>query len=483
MPIIYTYPSATPTAEDLILISDVSATNPTKATRKCSIGDIVSLVTALVPGGGTVTSVGLSGGTTGLTIATTTTNPITTTGTFTVGGTLIVGNGGTGSAGPLTGVIHGNGAGAFTASNVDLTSEVTGVLPEANGGTGESTYTKGDILYCNSTGANLTKLPIGADGTLLNVATDLPAWTTATAAGLVTSVNVSGGATGLVFTGGPITTTGTITLASGQLIVANGGTGAATHTSGYFLKGAGASPITSQQYIDLTADVMDVLPVENGGTERNTLTQHAVLVGNGTAAVQMIGPLTNGQLLIGSAGAAPVAATLTAGANVTITNAAGAITIAAASSSAPVKVNWDNQLAFRGGTSGTYTPNVLNLAHYWTSGDKAYLEFYMEWTTVNTTCVGTMIMTNLPLNAAVYDPRVEQGSCLVTRNDLLGTSTTLTAPKVGVVAATGLKEVLLRTTNDAAFGIYTDALWSSTSDGAGTRKLAGTIQWMITSGD
>ena len=107
----------------------------------------------------------------------------------------------------------------------------------------------------------------------------------------------------------------------------------------------------------------------------------------------------------------------------------------------------------------------------------------MEWTTVNTTCVGTMIMTNLPLNAAVYDPRVEQGSCLVTRNDLLGTSTTLTAPKVGVVAATGLKEVLLRTTNDAAFGIYTDALWSSTSDGAGTRKLAGTIQWMITSGD
>tara|TARA_R110000824_G_scaffold304453_1_gene492258 strand:- start:62 stop:1507 length:1446 start_codon:yes stop_codon:yes gene_type:complete len=479
MPIIYTYPSATPTASDLILISDVSSTNPTKATRKCTIGDVVSLVTALVPGGGTVTSVGLSGGTTGLTIATTTTNPITTTGTFTVGGTLVVANGGTG-ANTLTGVIHGNGTGAFTASNVDLTSEVTGVLPEANGGTGESTYTKGDILYCNSTGANLTKLAIGADGTLLNVATDLPAWTTATAAGLVTSVQVSGGATGLVFTGGPITTTGTITLASGQLIVANGGTGAATHTSGYFLKGAGTSPITSQQYIDLTADVTGTLPIENGGTERNTLTQHAVLVGNGTAAVQMIGPLTNGQLLIGSAGAAPVATTLTAGANVTITNGAGIVTIAAASSTAPVKVNWDAQLNLAGGTSGTLTPPALtNLAHYWTSGDYAYLEFYMEWTGAHG-CVGTMLIQNLPLGAAIFNPLVEQGSCLITRNDYLGYDATHVAPKTGIVGATGLKEVLLRTTTDATFGVLTDSLWSNVAGEGGPFKLAGTIQWLIT---
>ena len=45
--------------------------------------------------------------------------------------------------------------------------------------------------------------------------------------GSVDSVNVSGGTTGLVFTGGPITLTGTIT-ASGILAVTNGGTGAGT---------------------------------------------------------------------------------------------------------------------------------------------------------------------------------------------------------------------------------------------------------------
>ena len=45
--------------------------------------------------------------------------------------------------------------------------------------------------------------------------------------GTVTSVDVSGGTTGLTTTGGPVTTSGTITLA-GILAVANGGTGTAT---------------------------------------------------------------------------------------------------------------------------------------------------------------------------------------------------------------------------------------------------------------
>jgi hypothetical protein len=49
---------------------------------------------------------------------------------------------------------------------------------------------------------------------------------------------------------------------------------------------------------------------------------------NNAGAFGGLGPLTNGQLLIGSTGAAAVPATLTAGSNVTITNAAGAITIA-----------------------------------------------------------------------------------------------------------------------------------------------------------
>jgi hypothetical protein len=59
--------------------------------------------------------------------------------------------------------------------------------------------------------------------------------------GTVSSVNVVGGTTGLSPTGGPITTTGNITLA-GTLVPANGGTGlTAPGTSGNVLKSDGTN--------------------------------------------------------------------------------------------------------------------------------------------------------------------------------------------------------------------------------------------------
>ncbi len=57
-------------------------------------------------------------------------------------------------------------------------------------------------------------------------------WTTVAGTGTVTSVDVSGGTTGLTTSGGPITTTGTITLA-GTLAIANGGTNGTTATAGF----------------------------------------------------------------------------------------------------------------------------------------------------------------------------------------------------------------------------------------------------------
>lgn len=59
-----------------------------------------------------------------------------------------------------------------------------------------------------------------------------------------------------------------------------------------------------------------------------TTTQHAVLVG-GTSNTIVNKTLSNGEVLIGSTGVDPVAATLTAGTGVSITNGAGSISIAA----------------------------------------------------------------------------------------------------------------------------------------------------------
>lgn len=57
-----------------------------------------------------------------------------------------------------------------------------------------------------------------------------------------------------------------------------------------------------------------------------TVTNHAVILGSTSNALTSLA-LTNGQLAIGSTGADPTAATLSAGTGVSITNAAGSITI------------------------------------------------------------------------------------------------------------------------------------------------------------
>ncbi len=71
------------------------------------------------------------------------------------------------------------------------------------------------------------------------------------------------------------------------------------------------------------------LIVSNGGTGRATLTNHGLLVGAGTTAITQLAAATNGQLPIGSTGADPVLAAITAGAGISVTNGAGSITIAA----------------------------------------------------------------------------------------------------------------------------------------------------------
>src|SRR5215510_4599697 len=74
--------------------------------------------------------------------------------------------------------------------------------------------------------------------------------------------------------------------------------------------------------------------VFSSGVIANTLrlsveaTANTLLYGNGNnVAMSEIGPLTNGQVIIGSTGLAPVANTIIGGAGITVTNGAGTITV------------------------------------------------------------------------------------------------------------------------------------------------------------
>lgn len=85
--------------------------------------------------------------------------------------------------------------------------------------------------------------------------------------------------------------------------------------------------MVTQNAINLNAP--GVVGYDGAGTfNGNAVTQHSLLIGGAnTNTINNLGLATNGQLPIGSTGADPVLATLTAGTGVTITNTAGGITI------------------------------------------------------------------------------------------------------------------------------------------------------------
>lgn len=90
--------------------------------------------------------------------------------------------------------------------------------------------------------------------------------------------------------------------------------------------------------------------VVGGGTGSTTFNINGVVISGATGTTALTAlTLTNGQVVIGSTGAAPAAATLTAGTGVTITNGANTITIAATGSG----MAWSD-------TSGTVTADVNN---------------------------------------------------------------------------------------------------------------------------
>ena len=87
--------------------------------------------------------------------------------------------------------------------------------------------------------------------------------------------------------------------------------------------------------VDFTGSVTGECAVANGGTGLSTITKGQVLYASADNVIAATSAMsTNGQLLIGNAtNGYPSVATLTAGSNMTVTNGAGTITLAASLSS------------------------------------------------------------------------------------------------------------------------------------------------------
>jgi len=172
------------------------------------------------------------------------------------------------------GVVHNDANGNLSTSAVSLTTDVSGILPLANGGTNASlTAVAGGIVYSGASAMAISSAG-SAGQALLSGGTTAPTWFSAT---------------------------GVVKATAGVLSTSN---------------------------VSLTSEVTGILPIANGGTNSSTTLNNNRIMVSLAGSIVEAAALTNGQLLIGSTGAAPVAAAISGTTNqVIVTNGAGSITL------------------------------------------------------------------------------------------------------------------------------------------------------------
>lgn len=354
-----------------------------------------------VAAGGTGLASGTSGGVLAFTGATT----ITSSGALTANRIVLGGGAGAvptvlGSLGTTTTLLHGNAAGAPTFGQVTLTTEVTGILPVANGGTNSAFFT----VAGPATTAKTYTFP-NANSTILTSDS---------------AVTVGEGGTGLAtYTIGDILyASGTTTLAK----LADAATGNALISGG-----VGVAPAYGK--IGLTTHVTGTLPATNGGTGIASYTTGDLLTASSGTSLAAIADAALGQVLVsGGAGVIPAysadprVSSVKLGANLAFSSTAPTVSSGFGTDAA---VTAGTSAAFRMnvGTGGAASAGVIGLPTAATGWDCSVED--LTATTANVADRRTLQLSSSTTTATVENQVVSSGAASAwTAGDVLAVSCT-----------------------------------------------------------
>jgi hypothetical protein len=399
------------------------------------------------------------------------------------------------------------------------------------GGTGLTSYILGDTLYASATNVlaklsgntTVVKQYLSQTGDGVNSAA--PAWATIAGGDITGAALTKVDDTNVTLTLGGTPATALLRATSltlgwaGQLGLTRGGTNASltadsggivyssasalaiaasTATAGRMLQsGASAAPTWSTPTYPSASGAAGAILRSNGtnnvystSTFADTYAASSLLYSNGANTVTGLAtansaslittnagvplwssPMTDGQLIIGSTGATPVATTLIQGSGVTITNGPGSITISATGSGGTVTSvsGTANRITSTGGA----TP-VIDIAATYVG--------QTSLTTLGTITTGTWTATVIAgqyggTGVANTGKTITLGGNLTTSGAFASTftmtnTTTVTFPTTGTLATTGGANIPTIAQGDLLYGSATNVLSALTKDANATRYLS-----------